>query len=149
TTFAAYASSCARSSKMLLSLRSAHVLSFRRAKRGGIYCALLVALPAAAQQPGNAAFLRIDPDKIVISDPATAKPCGDCHKQEVAVWRATAHAQQYDSLHRKEQASEILRRMGFRTYKRQEAVCMRCHYTVGPSREAVAGVSCDSCHGPA
>src|SRR4051812_7961763 len=26
---------------------------------------------------------------------------------------------------------------------------MRCHYTVGPTRKAVAGVSCESCHGAA
>ena len=112
---------------------------------------LVATCAAAAQQadPPNAPFLRNNPDRILISDASGMKPCGECHQDEQKVWKATKHATGFDNMHRKESASDILKAMGFRVAKRQEAICMRCHYTVGPERTAVAGVSCESCHGPA
>ena len=115
--------------------------------------ALAAANVSAAQQlapaPPNAPFLRINPDRILIAHASGLKPCGECHQEEHKVWKATKHATGFDNMHRKESASDILKAMGFRVAKRQEAICMRCHYTVGPERTAVAGVSCESCHGPA
>lgn len=105
-----------------------------------------------AQAPSNfrdSPFLRIDPDRIVVADSKGMKPCGECHEAEWGVWKDTKHAQGYDTMHKSESAQGILNDMGLRVTKRQEAVCMRCHYTVGPERKAVAGVSCESCHGPA
>ena len=102
-----------------------------------------------APAPPNAPYLRINPDRILIGDASGLKPCGECHEEEQKVWKATKHATGFNTMHRKESASDILTAMGFSVAKRQEAICMRCHYTVGPERTAVAGVSCESCHGPA
>ena len=76
-------------------------------------------------------------------------PCGECHVEEFAVWEETPHAEGFNTLHRSEGAADILQRMGLQVAKRQEALCMRCHYTVDTSYRAIAGVSCESCHGAA
>ncbi|MEX0893228.1 MAG: multiheme c-type cytochrome [Gemmatimonadota bacterium] len=105
-----------------------------------------------AQEPADfsdSPFLRIDPDRVVVENAKGYEPCGVCHTDEWEVWQETKHAQGYETLHKDENAKAILQRMNLRVTKRQEAVCMRCHYTVGPDRKAVAGVSCESCHGPA
>ena len=105
-----------------------------------------------AQAPGDfkdSPFLRIDPDKIVIENAKGQRPCGECHTNEWGVWKETKHAKIFDELHKNESAQEIMDKMGLRSPKRAEALCMRCHYTVGPERKAIAGVSCESCHGPA
>lgn len=105
-----------------------------------------------AQQPDDpqgSEFLRIDPDRIVITSSDAFTPCGECHTSEWDVWRQTPHATGFDDMHRTESAQDILEQMDLRLAKRQGSVCMRCHYTVGPSRNAMAGVSCESCHGPA
>lgn len=133
--------------------------AFRRGRWGtfglsAILLALLVlasARPAAAQEDPNlesTPFLRIDPDRTVITDANGFAPCGECHTAEWEVWRETPHATGFDDLHRTESAQDILDQMGLRVTKRQESLCMRCHYTAGPDRTAIAGVSCESCHGP-
>lgn len=94
-------------------------------------------------------FLRVDPQNIVLSERDPRSPCGECHTSEYEVWRETAHASQFAELHKKPAAPEILQALGLRVAKRQEAICMRCHYTVGSDLKAIAGVSCESCHGPA
>lgn len=120
-----------------------------------VVVAVAVAAAAAFAQQGatqsyrDSPFLRVDPDKVLITDGTGQKPCGECHKSEVELWRTTKHAMQFDSLHRSDRGKEIMQDMGLRVTKRQDAICMRCHYTVGPDRVAVAGVSCESCHGPA
>lgn len=96
-------------------------------------------------------YLRIDPEKIVLSDRDSRIPCGECHAREYDVWRETPHATGFDLLHRSEQAQDILDRMGFRLSKR-ESLCLRCHYTAvirNDQARAIAGVSCESCHGAA
>jgi len=102
-----------------------------------------------AQDPQSSPFLRIDPDRIVITDANAFTPCGECHTSEWDVWRHTPHATGFDEMHRTASAQDILEQMDLRLAKRQGSVCMRCHYTVGEDREAIAGVSCESCHGPA
>jgi ribosomal protein S27AE len=96
-------------------------------------------------------YLRIDPEKILIKQDNPRVPCGQCHSLEHQVWQETEHATGYDQLHRSEQARNILDRMGFQLTRRQ-SLCLRCHYTAkikeGEPR-AVAGVSCESCHGAA
>ena len=127
----------------------------RRTKRGlGILAAVGVVsgvglFAQSAQDFSQSPFLRIDPDRVVIADSKGQRPCGECHTLEWEVWKETKHAKIFDELHRKESAQEILKAMDLRTTKRGEALCMRCHYTVGPERKAIAGVSCESCHGPA
>lgn len=94
-------------------------------------------------------FLRIDPAKVVVADSKGDRPCGECHTSEWGVWKETRHAKGFDDLHKKESAQDILKAMDLRTSKRGEALCMRCHYTVGPELKAITGVSCESCHGAA
>lgn len=94
-------------------------------------------------------YLRIDPEKIVLDARDARVPCGECHGLEYETWRETTHATNFDNLHRTEQAQGILDRMGFGLAKR-ESLCLKCHYTAdvrdGTAR-AIAGVSCESCHG--
>ncbi len=94
-------------------------------------------------------YLRIDPEKIVLSERDSRVPCGECHNLEYEVWQETQHATGFDELHRSEQAQAILDRMDFRLSKR-ESLCLKCHYTANIKRDqvqAIAGVSCESCHG--
>ncbi|NNM34997.1 MAG: hypothetical protein HKO53_18105 [Gemmatimonadetes bacterium] len=122
----------------------------------------LVALAAAAligaagfiraqERPSfeDSPFLRIDPERIVMSARDARVPCGECHVDEFAVWEETPHATGFNTLHRSEGAADILERMDLQVAKRQESLCMRCHYTVDTSLRAIAGVSCESCHGAA
>lgn len=96
-------------------------------------------------------YLRIDPEKTLIRQEDPRVPCGECHALEFQKWQETEHAKQYNTMHRSEQAQNILDRMDFHLAKRQ-SLCLRCHYTAkikeGEPR-AVAGVSCESCHGAA
>ena len=77
--------------------------------------------------------------------------CGECHKAEVHVWRETRHSQTFKVLTRKKQAKEIAGNMGIKRVKKA-ADCVTCHFTSGYKRnkvKAIAGISCESCHGPA
>lgn len=111
-------------------------------------------MPQAQQEDEylkDSPYLRIDPEKIVLSDRDTRVPCGECHGLEYEAWQQTDHATGFDDLHRSEQAQAILDRMGFGLSKR-ESLCLKCHYTAVIKRDqarAIAGVSCESCHGAA
>ncbi len=77
--------------------------------------------------------------------------CGECHKAEVHVWRETRHAKTFKVLTRKKQAKQIAGNMGIKRVKKA-AACVVCHFTSGYKRnkvKAIAGISCESCHGPA
>ena len=126
--------------------------------RAGLLISVLLAVVAAPatgvaqeSQPleGNT-FLRIDPQRTVLKEgDQWRRPCGECHIAEHASWLVTNHATGFDRLHREASARDILQKMDLTVAKRGEALCMRCHYTVGPDSTAIAGVSCESCHGPA
>lgn len=82
--------------------------------------------------------------------------CGECHAAEFEVWEATEHATGFDTLHRRDRAKEIYGSLGLRLIKRgtdeTTPACLSCHYTPVLRREqlrAGAGVTCESCHGPA
>lgn len=80
---------------------------------------------------------------------AGPEACGECHVSAFGVWKGTPHATGFQTLHRTESAEAIADRMGFKLIKRN-SLCLRCHYT--PTRRdddvrALAGVSCESCHG--
>ncbi len=83
--------------------------------------------------------------------------CSECHRSSFEVWEDTPHAQGYETLHRRDSAKKIYRRLDLRTIKRGSdevtPVCLQCHYTPevrrGDQLRAGAGVSCESCHGPA
>ena len=96
-------------------------------------------------------YLRIDPSKMVLDEGDSRIPCGECHTLEYDVWRTTLHATDFKELHTSKRAQEIRKSMGFRLVKR-ESLCLRCHYTaklIAGRAKAIAGVSCESCHGAA
>ncbi len=77
--------------------------------------------------------------------------CEKCHAAEISVWKQTPHSETFLTLHRKPEAQQIAHKMGIESFKENSA-CMKCHYTVKKhvaGLEAVAGVSCESCHGAA
>lgn len=90
---------------------------------------------------------RCDPDKVV-----SAEACARCHGNEVSRWTQTPHAQTFEQLVRNPKAKEITERLGLSSIKRNE-ICTQCHFTMksdeSGKQKAVAGVSCESCHGAA
>lgn len=104
-----------------------------------VVAAALLASPASAQS-GDGPFKVIGPAK-----------CAECHKAETEVWKGTHHFSTFTELTRKKSANEIAERMGMRRIK-SESLCLNCHFTTVETSgepEAVAGVSCESCHGAA
>jgi cytochrome c553 len=95
-----------------------------------------------------------DPRRAVAADPedvVSVDACVKCHPAEVAVWRNTPHHQTFERLHRLPEAKEIASRVGVRSIKYDNR-CVACHYTQKmdqASPVAIAGVSCESCHGAA
>lgn len=81
-----------------------------------------------------------------------AESCAHCHGGETHVWRATPHAQTFESLARNPRAQEITSRLGMTSVKRND-LCIQCHFTMQDQSDgrprAVAGISCESCHGAA
>ena len=122
---------------------------------GSLLClgASLPLLQALQEDDGfsDSPYLRIDPEKIVLDHRDSKTPCGECHALEYDAWSTTAHATGFDELHRRERAQEILDNLDLNSTKRA-SLCLRCHYTAvgeGESVKAIAGVSCESCHGAA
>lgn len=83
--------------------------------------------------------------------------CEKCHASEISVWKQTPHSATFLTLHRRPEAQQIADKLGISSFKNDSA-CIKCHYTmqtagVGPAAaagiEAIAGVSCESCHGAA
>ena len=78
--------------------------------------------------------------------------CVKCHASEVKVWQSTPHAATFDELHRRPEAKSIAQKLGLSSIK-HEGRCVSCHYTqqndASGSPHAIAGVSCESCHGAA
>ncbi|GAA4462498.1 cytochrome c family protein [Novipirellula rosea] len=79
--------------------------------------------------------------------------CVKCHAAEIEVWRATPHAKTFDELHRRPEAKQIAAKLGLTSIK-NEGRCVACHYTQQTDlatnhTNVIAGVSCESCHGPA
>jgi hypothetical protein len=86
------------------------------------------------------------------SDPAkTVGPnaCAECHKEEAEAWKGSHHFKTFREMPRNTKASEIAEKMGVRRIK-SDSLCRECHFTVQQKsnrEEAVAGISCESCHG--
>jgi hypothetical protein len=88
----------------------------------------------------------IDPHKVI-----GYQSCEKCHAPEVQAWKRTPHSETFLTLHRKPEAQQIANKLGISNFK-SESNCIQCHYTmdhVENRLEAIAGVSCESCHGPA
>ncbi len=88
----------------------------------------------------------IDPHKVV-----GVQSCEKCHASEIQVWKRTPHHETFLTLHRKPEAQQIASKLGISNFK-SDSNCIQCHYTMnvaGDRLDAIAGVSCESCHGPA
>ncbi len=106
----------------------------------------LIGLSLLANDRALAQPRHCDPTKVMSS-----AACGKCHVGEVNVWKQTPHAQTFESLHRNPQATEIARKLGQSSIKRND-ICVDCHYTSQAESDlprVVEGVSCESCHGAA
>jgi hypothetical protein len=111
-------------------------------KLGGIWLGLVSLSSIALAQP-----MRCDPSKVV-----SAQSCARCHSNEVSRWTQTPHSQTFDQLVRNPKAKEITDRLGLASIKRND-ICTQCHFTMqsdeAGKQKAVAGISCESCHGAA
>ena len=77
--------------------------------------------------------------------------CGECHEDEVKVWKKTKHQKNFKKLSKNKDAKTIAKKMGIKRIKKPNTLCASCHYTVGHKSgkpRIVAGVSCESCHSP-
>ncbi|HEX6960924.1 MAG TPA: cytochrome c family protein [Lacipirellula sp.] len=100
----------------------------------------------AVNAAGDLGFVRCDPASVT-----GPESCMKCHENETLVWKATPHFATFDTLHRRPEAKEIAARLGLRSVKRNDE-CTKCHFTMQGDEQrarAVAGVSCESCHGGA
>lgn len=96
-------------------------------------------------------YLRTDPARITLAAKDDRVPCGECHTLEYATWKETEHAMGFNSMHRSAQAQSILEKLDYKLAKR-ESECLTCHYTATIQQgkaKAIAGVTCESCHGAA
>ena len=114
-----------------------------------VWFSILLGLPvflAVQAEPEAMGLSERNPSKIV-----GPEECGECHKAETHVWRETRHAKTFKVLTRKKKAKEIAGNMGIKRVKKAGA-CVICHFTSGYKKsrlKAIAGISCESCHGPA
>ena len=95
---------------------------------------------------GDASAGQPDPARVV----GPAK-CVECHKVEGKIWEGTHHFKTFTDLPRLDKATEIAGKMGFKRIK-SGSLCLECHFTTtmeGGARTAIAGISCESCHGAA
>ena len=101
----------------------------------------------SSNDPRNSSWdIHVDPNKVT-----GAESCEKCHAAELQTWKQTPHFETFLTLHRKKDAQEIASKLGISSFK-NDSNCIQCHYTMqhqGSTVEAVAGVSCESCHGPA
>ena len=116
---------------------------------------LLWATVVVAQDPAPDEALRARlierADRVV-----SPERCGECHAAEFEVWERTPHATGFGTLHTTDRAKDVYQALGLRLIKRgteeTTPACLECHYTPAMRRDvlrATAGVTCESCHGPA
>lgn len=88
-----------------------------------------------------------DPHKVVGN-----QACVKCHAAEIQVWKQTPHARTFEELHRRPEAKKIAANLGLTSIK-NDGRCVACHYTQQAQADhqihAIAGISCESCHGAA
>ncbi|MDF1662712.1 MAG: multiheme c-type cytochrome [Planctomycetota bacterium] len=78
--------------------------------------------------------------------------CAECHEFELKTLQRSAHQRSF-KLHGKDAATKIAKRLGGEARVDKRKDCAACHYTKKARKDAapelLAGVSCESCHGPA
>ncbi len=107
-----------------------------------ILCLVLGLLVAA--EPVSAQDHKLDPSKVKGPD-----ACGECHKSSGSIWKLTHHAKTYKEMPRTKEAKAIAKAMGIKRI-RAESDCLSCHFTsamVDGEATAIAGITCESCHG--
>ena len=125
----------------------ANTIPARKAEAGWRAAALAAfALAAIAGFAPASAVAQVerDPEKIV-----GPEECAECHEDETAIWRHTTHHKTFREMPRDRDGIKMARKMGLRRIK-QGSVCLDCHFTtqkVDDKVEAIAGISCESCHG--
>lgn len=68
-----------------------------------------------------------------------------------ATWMHSGHHDTFFTMHRSEAARDYAKAFGITRIK-HNSMCIECHYTPEPGSlgmQALSGVSCESCHGPA
>jgi hypothetical protein len=88
----------------------------------------------------------VDPHKVM-----GVQSCEKCHASEIQIWKKTPHNETFLTLHRQPAAQQIASKLGIENFK-SDSNCIQCHYTMSTKQgsgplEAIAGVSCESCHG--
>ena len=77
--------------------------------------------------------------------------CAECHTEEFEVWKNSGHETASRLLTRSKSAKAMGKALGIRRIK-SDSRCTTCHFTmqvVADKSKALAGVSCESCHGAA
>jgi hypothetical protein len=129
----------------------------KMSKRRKIYIGLVIALGLCSGIGWATNKTSTDPRNTHLDIPLTpalvigSDACAKCHAAEVNAWKQTPHHETFLTLHRKPQAQEIAKKMGVSSFKHDSA-CIKCHYSMqqqSGALEPIAGVSCESCHGPA
>lgn len=97
-------------------------------------------------------LLTVLPNWDALAEPTYQGPeiCQNCHRAEIRVWEGSKHYKALKKVHRTDEAKKIVKAIGEKRMKRSET-CTMCHYTMvkkGTKQKAVAGPSCESCHGP-
>lgn len=108
-----------------------------------ITCLLLVLTAGITLQPVQAKDGFLGPDA-----------CRDCHDIEYDIWLESQHGVSLDEMPKRALAKRVVEAVGGASNPRENAVCQQCHFTVAPEPgqtvdTAVAGPSCEHCHGPA
>lgn len=107
-------------------------------------CCKIVAVFVALGLIAGAASAQDEPAKTM-----GPNACAECHKEEAAAWQETHHFKTFREMPRRKGAREIAKKMNVRRIK-ADGLCLNCHFTVqkkGKRAKAVAGISCESCHG--
>lgn len=79
--------------------------------------------------------------------------CSECHEDASAVWRNAHHATSFKKMPATKDAKAMAKKLGVKRIKMSQE-CGVCHMSYVPKKggkrlKAVAGVSCESCHGHA
>ncbi len=76
--------------------------------------------------------------------------CVECHKKEGEIWKKSHHHATFRNMPRSREARTIAKKMNIKRMKASE-LCLGCHFTSQQAKrnaKAIAGISCESCHGP-
>jgi DNA-binding phage protein len=75
--------------------------------------------------------------------------CAECHIQEIETWKLSVHFKTFNKLPARPETAVMLGKLGLGRI-RNEPQCMACHFLnkqVEGELTAVAGITCESCHG--